>query len=314
MDERDIRIFCALAITGPPEPVPTGPVRGLGALARDLGLDEKTVRVRLRRLEGEGFIKYYQAAPNLSLLGEGAELTCRFESINVATKLEGLAFARQQTGMVEALDFLGTTFAVTVAAADEAAAAAVQQRIARHAELTRFEQGTRLLPRPDVPVSALDWRIIERLRYDGHAPAEEVSRTLGITPRMVRYRLSKLVRGHAVEIRPVIDARKQTGVVLFRLAVRTEERSRSEVLARLRRTFGERVWAARLSLAGPILLDLFGFSLADSEDAAVRALAVPGVHSCTSLVLKEVVEPDHPSWVDRRIAELAVRSDRVPRR
>lgn len=38
-------------------------------IASKLGLDEKTVRLRTRRMERERFIEYYQAIPNLRLFG-----------------------------------------------------------------------------------------------------------------------------------------------------------------------------------------------------------------------------------------------------
>jgi DNA-binding Lrp family transcriptional regulator len=305
MDAHDVRIFCALAVSGPPEAIPPSHPPGLRRIARGLGLDEKTVRVRLRRLEEEGFIKYYQAAPDLALLGISAEVTCRFDAVNVVTKLEALRFAQAEDGMVEALDFLGSSFVITGAGTTADEAIDLHKRIAHRFELDRFEQGRRTLPPSGARLLPLDWKIVERMRYDARAPIDEVAGALGITSRMVRYRLGKIRASGAVTIRPMIDARRQRGVILYRLVVTTDSGPREEVLARLRRRLGDSIWAARLTVAGPVLIDMFGVNLADPEESVVAALGVKGVQACAALTLKEILEPPHGNWVDQRIADLA---------
>ena len=305
MDAHDVRIFCALGVSGPPDSIVTSRPLGIGRVARSLGLDEKTVRVRLRRLEREGFIKYYQAAPDLALLGMRAEVTCRFEAVNVATKLGAIAFARGIHGMVEALDFLGTSFVVTVAGPSFEAAVDAQRSIAHRFELDRFEQGRRELHPSAAALLPLDWRIVQRMRYDARAPLSDVAASLGLTPRMVRYRLDRIRPTDAVTIRPMIDARRLNGLLVYRLVVTRKPDGDDDLVSPLRRHLGRTVWAVRRSLAGPILLDMFGSGLADPEESLLRALEVPGVEACHVLTLKEVLEPVSGSWIDRAIADLA---------
>ena len=304
MDAHDVRIFCALGVSGPPDAIPASRPLGIGRVARSLGLDEKTVRVRLRRLEREGFIKYYQAAPDLALLGMRAEVTCRFEAVNVATKLSAIAFAREVPGMVEALDFLGTSFVVTVAGPSFEVAVDAQRSIAHRFELDRFEQGRRELGPSPTSLLPLDWRIVQRMRYDARAPLADVSASLGVTPRMVRYRLDRVRPTDAVTIRPMIDARRLQGILVYRLVVTPARGSDIDLVSPLRRHLGRTVWAVRRSLAGPILLDMFGSGLADPEESVLRALEVPGVEACHALTLKEILEPSPGSWIDQAIADL----------
>jgi len=79
-----------------------------------------------------------------------------------------------------------------------------------------------------------------------------------------------------------------------------------ELVTPLRRHLGRTVWAVRRSLAGPILLDMFGSGLADPEESVLRALEVPGVQACHALTLKEILEPEPESWIDRAIGERAL--------
>jgi len=57
-----------------------------GNLGRKLGLDKKTVRARVKRMEESGFIKYYQATPNLGLFGMRVASLFRIEALNLSTK------------------------------------------------------------------------------------------------------------------------------------------------------------------------------------------------------------------------------------
>jgi DNA-binding Lrp family transcriptional regulator len=305
MDANDIRIFCALAITGPPDAIRARSPGTLRGVARDLKLDEKTVRLRLRRMEEESFIKYYQVAPDLTLLGMAVESTCRFEAVNLATKVAALRSAGALPGMVEALDFLGPSFVVTIAGPTLEEAIEVQKHLAHRFELERYEEGRRELTPCRQRLGALDWRIVERMRFDAHAPLHDVASELGITPRMVRYRLDRMRTSGAVAIRPIINSRALKGLVLFRLLLTFGPARQSAVLENLQQRLGGSTWATRFPLAGPVIVDMFGTSVADPEDAALRSLELPGVEACRALVLKEVLEPARGTWVDLKISELA---------
>jgi len=206
--------------------------------------------------------------------------------------------------MVEALDFLGPSFVVTVAGPSWESAVDVQRSIAHRFELERFEQGHRRLAPSSARLIPMDWRIVQRMRYDARAPLSEVASSLGVTPRLVRYRLGRIRSSGAVTVRPMIDARRLRGLLIYRLVVTPARGSGDDLLTPLRRHLGRTVWAVRRSLAGPILLDMFGTGLADPEESVVQALEVPGVEACHALTLKEILESPPGGWIDRTVAGL----------
>jgi DNA-binding Lrp family transcriptional regulator len=65
LDAKDVRIFCEIAFKGLDYDSFTDRRVSPLAIGRKLGLDEKTVRVRIKK--DDGFIKYYQAMPSLAL-------------------------------------------------------------------------------------------------------------------------------------------------------------------------------------------------------------------------------------------------------
>ncbi|WP_148681471.1 winged helix-turn-helix transcriptional regulator [Candidatus Nitrososphaera gargensis] len=64
MDIFDIRIFCEMGFKyHPPGGLPDRRP-SIGSIAKYLDIDASTVKARIKRLEQDGFIKYYQAVPN----------------------------------------------------------------------------------------------------------------------------------------------------------------------------------------------------------------------------------------------------------
>ena len=52
---------------------------------------------------------------------------------------------------------------------------------------------------------------------------------------------------------------------------------------------------------GTVVMDMFGFKLAEPEEKAMELLSVEGVKWCSIAVLKEVIEPKRPNWIDEHI-------------
>src|SRR5262249_17972713 len=115
MDANDVRIFCEMAFKGIEYETFTDRRVSPLSIARKLGLDEKTVRVRVSKMEMEGFIKYYQAIPSLTLLDLAIIYSYRFETVNIATKHRVIEDIRKIPFIVEAIDYLGQNISVTMA-------------------------------------------------------------------------------------------------------------------------------------------------------------------------------------------------------
>ena len=300
-----MQILCALAFDAGGGGRRAARAPSLNGLSRRVRLDTKTVRNRIRRLERSGFIKYYQSTPHPALLGAPYLAIVRFEAMNIATKLAAVDQARQEPGVLDVVDYLGPTFSVSSAAASAEESELLSARIARQFELAQVRiQGETSRPPERTPTS-LDWRILGRLRYDGHASLEAIAAGLRITPRMARYRVQQLLDSGAIVIRPILDPTVQNVPVLYQLTATIAPGMGGEVAHRLRRSLGDRTWSVHAPTDGPVRMELFGFSLADPEADLVRVLHDPAVRSVVSLITKEHLEPRRPSWVDRGISDRA---------
>ena len=303
MDAKDVRIFCEIAFKGLDYDSFTDRRVSPLAIGRKLGLDEKTVRVRVKKMEDDGFIKYYQAMPSLALFQLKNMNTYRFEALNIATKQRVIEHIQELTYIVEAIDYLGQVVSVSITGTSSEEIDRVASGLANTFELYKWILGSRIIKKPVSVADRLDWQIIQELRYDALSSVKELSESLSITPRMVEYRIKKLLASEMLLVRAIINSQKQQGLIFYELEMSVDETKRYEVIKRLSEIYAEKLWSVRTLAAGVLLANFFAFTLAEPEEAYVNALKLEGVRSCSLFIFKEIVEPKRPNWMDGLIEQ-----------
>jgi len=122
-----------------------------------------------------------------------------------------------------------------------------------------------------------------------------------VTERMVGYRVSKLLRSGAIRTKAVIDPQKQAGLVFYELELTIDPQRRGVISRRLEERHGDRLWNLNSPTAEVILASLFSFTISEPEESVVEALGLEGVGECRLFILKEVIEPKRPSWIDLQL-------------
>lgn len=206
MDAKDVRIFCEIAFKGLDYDSFTDRRVSPLAIGRKLGLDEKTVRVRIKKMEDDGFIKYYQAMPSLALFQLKNMNTYRFEALNIATKHRVIEHVQEFSFIVEAIDYLGKVVSISITGTSSEAIDQVASGLANRFELYKWILGGCIIKEPVSVADRLDWQIIQELRYDALSGIKVVSESLSITPRMVEYRIKKLLGSEMLLVRAIINS------------------------------------------------------------------------------------------------------------
>jgi len=303
LDAKDVRIFCEIAFRDLSYNATTQRHVSPSTIGRKLGLDEKTVRARIKKMEDDGFIKYYQAMPSLALLGLGFVSLFRFEAMNIATKQKVLQNVLQIPNIVEAVDYLGPTISVDIAGETQDGVQHTADGIAATSELRELSLGTRTVRDPGVRMDKLDWQLIQELRYDARMTTADIAKSLLVTPRMAEYRIDKLLDSGALLIRAVINPQKQSGLIFYEIELSVDEGMKGKVIEGLRTQYGEKLCSVNSPSPGMVLANLFDFSLSGPEDSSLAAQRLGGVNYCHLLILKEVVEPPRSNWLDRLIGQ-----------
>ncbi len=301
MDSTDVRIFCEMAFMDPTFEEFEGRHPSSAYLGKKLGLDKKTVRVRVNRMEESGFIKYYQATPNLALFGMRVISIYRFEALNLPTKNAIINHLQEVPRLVECSDYLGPVLTASIAGATREESRVGADYLASRYELGTVVLGSRAVKEPALRIDNLDWQIVRGLRYDARSGDRDLAEALSVTERMVGYRISKLLRSGVIRTKAVIDPRRQAGLVFYELELTIEPQRRAAISRWLSERHGDRLWNLRSPTADVILASLFCFGIAEPEESVVEALRLDGVRRCLLFILKEVIEPARPNWVDSLI-------------
>jgi DNA-binding Lrp family transcriptional regulator len=303
LDAKDVRIFCEIAFKGLDYDSFTDRRVSPLAIGRKLGLDEKTVRVRVKKMEDDGFIKYYQAMPSLALFQLKNMNTYRFEALNIATKHRVIEHIQELPFIVEAIDYLGQVVSVSISGTSSEEIDQVASRLVNRFELYKWILGSRVIKEPVSVADRLDWQIIQELRYDALSGAKELAESLSITQRMVEYRIKKLLGSDMLLVRAIINSQKQQGLIFYELEMSVDETKQYEVIKRLSEIYAEKLWSVRTLAAGVLLANFFAFTLAEPEEAYVNTLKLEGVRSCSLFIFKETLEPKRPNWMDGLIEQ-----------
>ncbi len=303
MDAKDVRIFCEMAFKNPSFNAFHDRHISPSGIGRNVGLDEKTVRVRVRKMEDDGFIKYYQALPSLALFGLTTVTSYRFEALNLPTKHRVVEHIQRVPHVVEAFDYIGPYVTINIAGTSPEDVQTVADSIASRYELNQLRLGEQTVTQATFLPDKLDWQIMHKLRYDARCTTRDVAKALSITPRMAEYRIRKLLNSGTMLVRAMIDPRKQQGLIFYELELTIHEEKQSSIARQLEKSQGEKLWLIRESRGGTLLANLFGFSLGEPEEAAMNALKIEGVRACTPFILKEMIEPQGPNWIDSIIEQ-----------
>ncbi len=303
MDTTDVLIFCEMSFKYFDYP---GIDRRPSAkkIGDKIGVDERTVRLRTRKMEREGFIQYYQAIPNLQLFGRPITCLCNFIAADLMGKLDAIEKIRREEAVVDIADFLGETFGVTISASSEIDARRIASVIAKRIGIPSPQFAPpRAFPSIKRNMKRIDWQVIKALRYDALKSTREVSRSLGISYRMADYTVNKLFESQVLSTRAIINAKDPKGIIFYSLNLALNTKTRDVVLNTLQRSYGKRVWWSPQP-QGPIaVLFLFANSIGTAENDLLEALATPGVQNGTVTIFKGWVEPERPSWIDHNVEE-----------
>jgi DNA-binding Lrp family transcriptional regulator len=303
MDAKDVRIFCQMAFKYADYNAFSERRISPTEISRQLGQPERTVRLRIKRMEEEGFIKFYQAIPNFNLFNLNLSMH-GFEAGDIDSKHNILERFRNVPRVVEMIDFLGPIFAATLAGEtgpqSEQYATKLQKEFGFKSTVKLSDSRT---PPPSIVPSKLDWQILSALRYDALRSSAEIAKSIPISKRMVEYRISKMLDAKAFFVKAMIDVRKQRGIVFYVLTLLTDPAEKSTVLEGLKLLHGENLWTLFVPKDDMFIANLFAFSTGEPEDSLVRTLKLKGVRHGELSILREWLDPDRPSWIDKLIQE-----------
>ena len=207
-DDLDVKIIKEL---GNPDSLQWNVRETYSSIAERLGVDEETVRRRLKRAERLGSLPNWKMMVNPRLIG------CRAANIQLEVRDEKrkagiISELRKIDGIVKILDFRGGKLPLTLYYQDDASLKTKKDMFGSISDCTEpiaWELG---FPEPQIRMRSTDWKIIGSMLDDARRSLKDVSESVGVSVRTVERRLNEMYESRAVYLQGVPNFSKFAGL------------------------------------------------------------------------------------------------------
>jgi DNA-binding Lrp family transcriptional regulator len=273
-----------------------------GEISRKLGVDEETIRLRVKRARERGAFPTWRLMVNPHLL-DCDQVSLELEVDAEERKPQAISQIKLVDGVTKIVNYRGKGLEVTLYSQGGASLARQVRLIesicgSRHSSLW-----TSRFPRPAVQLRKLDWKIVKALGDDVAGDLDEVAKSLGVSTRTVQRRLQAMTEGKAVFLSgaPRVDA--VGGVACCFVVFCPEGRGKGPLDATIRAEFG-RVGHIDTSPEEYSHIGVPCENLAEADRLLNRLKAVDGVREVSMHIMSEIllVREWLGGEVDRRLS------------
>ena len=261
-------------------------------IADKLGVDEETVRNRLKRLREGGFLLGWRLFPNPQLMGRDS-VFLYMETGDPARMDAMLPRLIKGEGVVTISRLFGNRLLVmvlddknheTVKGFDEMG----------FGEIKQLAPGIRL-PESQFKLTSLDWRIIARMLRNAKRPVTEVGKEIGVSARTVKNRLNRMMDKSAIFVAPLTDVRKSIGIS-YQLIIEGDDGKMAAIDRMVTEKVGNVVFRAFDSGNG-LIFGFTGKNLSEGTELERWIRHQPHVRSARLNIMEEVVYAF--DWLER---------------
>ena len=253
-------------------------------VARKLGIDEETVRNRVKRLKESGFLLGWRLVPNPTLLARvSTSILLGFD--DQASKERAISRLTEVEGVINIVSIYEK--GLTLALFDDDKRSASKQVVT-----VGMSEDPLTTPSPGLAPSRfrmtqLDWEIARLLLRDADKTMTEVAKQVRVSARTVKRRLNQMMKESAVFIMPIVDLRKAEGIS-YQLLVQSEEGKSSEVNKLVATRIDNLVFRASDSKGG-LIFGFTGANVAEGIEVLNWVKQQPSVKSAKVNIVERIV-------------------------
>jgi len=257
------------------------------SIARRIGVDEETVRRRLKRAEELGSLPGWRMMVNPHLIGcEAASLD--LEVGNEENKGRAIVEIMRVDGVIKMLDFRGRGLQVTLYYQN---ADALRRKIELISSICGASQPTVWelgFPRAGVRMTRTDWEIVDTMLEDARKSLGDVSRSVGVSVRTVERRLTGIAEGRAVYLQGTPNFRMFLGLSCVFL-VFCPDQNKKRVVDKLVLSKVQRTELANTSSQQYSTFVMLFDNLSQADDTTSWIQSLDGVNSVKMGIMKNLI-------------------------
>ena len=254
-------------------------------IAAKLGVDEETVRNRVKHLRDIGFLLGYRLVPNPALFGR-AFASLRIEFKDRESKQAAIPRLTKMDGVISIVSTYDKSVLVTLFADQDEDFSKLMVAVGVEGQVS-WVPGLGLRT-TKFRTTRLDWEIISLLLRDAERKLDKVAKQLKVSTRTVKRRLNMMMQETAIFAMPIVDLRKTEGIS-YQLRVQSEQGKKSEAEKSVAAKIGNLVFLASDSQNDSV----FGFTganVAEGNEILEWVRNQPGVISADIIITEKVVQ------------------------
>ncbi len=310
MDSLDVRILRSYYSDPALSPIVSNFRVSAAALAKRLGQDEDTVRHRLERMLGTGFLSVARLMLNPRTWG-GGHATVWFDVEPSAQKRDLVSGLGLIPGMTHVAVFYDSLTAC-LEFDDETSLPGLVELVRRVGHAPEVLVALSAFPDVEISLTARDWDLIRVLCADPRKPYGQVGAELGITSRTARNRLMRLIQEAVIFEWPSPNFRTVHGLVPVCLQLRYPLSRKAEVDQAVAVRLEPYLWHTVHMLPyhsedpWPCGYDLMLPNLSVAREILEWAQHLPGVEFARAYLYDEVISffESYGDRLDRRLARM----------
>ena len=271
------------------------------SIARRIGVDEETVRKRIKRAEKVGSVVRWRVLVAPNLIG-CVDAYVDLEVSGSKSKPDAISQLKHLDGVINVLDFEGKGLFILF---DSEPGEPLDRKLKLISGICGAEGLTtwnRTVPPCDLDLSETDWKIIWAIRGEPRKNLSQVAREAGVSIRTVNRRLNLLTEHKAIFLLGHPDFGRAPGVSANLLVHVTDPSKKVLVSDKIGAKFGTIVFGAPIS-PGLLFYNIAFENLTQANQAKEWVDGLEGVKETRLGIMKELTLVT--DWIDEEIKKRA---------
>ena len=268
-------------------------------IARKMGVDEETVRNRVKVLKESGFLLGWRLLPNPALFGRSSYFVF-LEFQNEDEKEKSIAKIAGQDGVVVIASIYGNSLLVTMAVDQKMNSAKKVSELAEKAE-SFTSPGMNLPGLLSFSMTRTDWQIAKLMLRDAERKITDIAKEVKLSTKSVNRRLNEMMNSQAIFIMPVVNLSKAGGIS-YQLLVEASDGKKSRVDEAVSSKIPNLVFRATAA-KNDLIFGFNGMNIAEGSEVLKLVKKVPEVKSAKLNIVENVVHVY--DWVEREVEKRA---------
>ena len=232
LDRVDFRILKSLLASNGTPPGAALFRKSFRSMARDLGIDQGTVRSRIRAFQERGILRGWYLGVSPSATGQ--DVIYSWLLVGRESRKEDLIQKFLSQKEVERVcNYLGPKLSLVLLCEKSLDPSLALGRLAVGTGISEVPHVQAAIHSPPGDLKETDIAIIDELRRDPWRPYSEIARELRTSDRTVKRRAKKLAEAGTIYMLPVIDVKAIQGIIPMELVVQYDSEDSKSAVNRL---------------------------------------------------------------------------------